>query len=491
MDHEQAKLKNLARELARRKVEERLRYFRPNAGQERFLAEIGRPGAFVVWQGGGNGSGKSHSVVGIVAALCWPDLAPPDVFSAPIFRNWPHPKRIRICSTPKELDTSGSLQTTIKELFPRKRYEARRKGKTFPSEFLTDSGWIVDLFSYDQDPSEMAGPSLGLVIFNEPPPENLFKESIARTRLGGLILGAATSLRENVWLVDGILGKANGQDIRVTYSDIEDNCRQHSPNGHGALEHEQIEKILSQYDDEEREARKTGKPLSLSGRIYKSFDRAVHVAKDPIIPPERATFYMVVDPAVGKPFAIVYAFMDPAGILHVYKESPDHEFEGSRDPGFGVKEYAELIKRLDGGREIECRILDRHFGNARRAVGGATLRAELGECGLDFLDSYSCLGDEPEVESGILGVREWLRFDKSKPLDSINRPRLIISPECPNTIKSFERWSRNQDTGKPRENFKDFADCVRYLCMAHPEYSEPRYRDWTPGRQPYYGVNNG
>ena len=488
MDQDQARLDKLAREAARRRVEERLRYFRPNAGQARFIAEIGRPGAFLVWNGGGNGSGKSYSVVSIPAALAWPDLAPREAFPADIFRNWPYPKRIRICSTPKELESSGSLQTAIRELFPRKRYQARRKGKTFDSEFVTDSGWIIDLFSYDQDPSEMAGPSLGLVIFNEPPPEELYKEAIMRTRLGGLILGAATSLRENVWVVDGILGKADGEKIRVCYSDIEDNCKQHSPNGQGALEHEQIEKILSMYDEEEREARKTGKPLSLSGRIYKSFDRSVHVAKEPITPPARASFYLAADPAIGKPFAIILAFVDPTGVLTIFREWPDFEFQGAKDPGFGVGQYVELIKRLEGGREMEARILDRYFGNQRRSVGGLSLKEEFGEAGLDFMDSYSCRREESEVETGIFEVREWLDYDRTKPVDSLNRPRLLISPECPNTIKAFERWSRDTDTGKPREAFKDFMDVVRYLVKANPEYQRPSY--WVPkSGHGVYGVN--
>ncbi len=83
-----------------------------------------------------------------------------------------------------------------------------------------------------------------------------------------------TSLGTNPWVVDSILGKANGDDIRVLYSGVEENCKQHGKNGH--LEHDQIEKILSQYDPDEREARSSGKPLSLSGRIFKGFDRSVH-----------------------------------------------------------------------------------------------------------------------------------------------------------------------------------------------------------------------
>ncbi|MBI3549442.1 MAG: hypothetical protein HY078_10415 [Elusimicrobia bacterium] len=485
MTPDEQRLEKLARELARRKVEERLRYFTPNGGQRNFICEISKPGAWQVWNGGGNGSGKSYGSVAILAAFAYPELANKEFFGADIFQKWPHAKRARLCSTPRELDSIGSLQTAIKELFPKNRYTARKKGKPFDSEFITDTGWTIDLFSYDQDPSEMAGPSIGLILFNEPPPEDLFKEAVARTRAGGIILGAATSLSENPWIVDGIFGKADGDKIRVIYSDVEANCKQHGING--TLEHEQIETILKSYDADEREARKTGKPLSFSGRIYKQFDRSVHIAAAPIIPPEFATFYMVVDPAIGKPFAILYAFVDPSGVIQIFKEWPEFEFEGSKDNSFGVKDYADLIKILDDGKAIEKRILDRYFGNQRRQVGGESLKDEFREHDLFFDDSYSTAGEESEVETGILAVKEALNWNRDKPLDGINRPKLLVSPTCPNTIKALERWSRDPLTGKPKEKFKDFADLIRYLVKADPIFERPRV--WKQGERPFYGLS--
>lgn len=470
-------------ELARRERDEKIRYFVPNGGQKRFIDELLRPGAFIVVNGSANGGGKTYVLVALLAAICWPSMAPACFADSPLIQKWPYPKRLRICSTPAELAEIGSIQTTIKELFPRGRYESLKKGRSYPSQIVADSGFIIDLFSYEQDAGEMAGPTLGLLAWNEPPPEDLWREGMARMRKGGVVPVCMTSLGTNPWVVDGILGKANGDDIRVLYSGVEENCRQHGQNGH--LEHEQIEKILAQYDPDEREARSSGKPLSLSGRIFKSFDRAAHVAAEEFEPPQGATIGMACDPAIAKPLAMLWRYVDAAGVLHYYDEYPETPFEGAKDSNLTVSDYAAIIKSKEAGRTVNDRILDRHFGAARRSLGGKTLKEEFSEAGIDFRDSYA-LGEE--IETGILRIKELLRWDKSKPQDSLNRPRIRISPKCKNLIASLERWGRDPKTGKPLEAYKDFIDVLRYDVMSNPSVEVAQ--NWPTAPTAFYGVGN-
>ena len=341
------------------------------------------------------------------------------------------------------------------------------------------------MFSYERDAAQAAGPNIGLQIFNEPPPEDLYKEAVARTRAGGIIVGGMTSLLDNPWVVDGIFNKADGKHVRVRFGASEENCIEHGKNGN--LRHDEIIRSVSQHDPDEREARLSGRPLSFSGRIWKSFDRAFHVAREDILPPERSSVFQVVDPAIGKPMACLWAFVDPAGAVTIYDEHPDIEFHGARDSNLTVKDYTELFKVRENGRQNITRILDRHFGNTRRTLGGLSLRQEFSEAELDFQDSYSIADVASEVETGILKVKEFLRFDTTKPVDSLNRPRLTICPKCKNTIAAMERWSRDAKTGKPREDFKDFADCVRYLCMANPIHEVES--SWPKNvARPYYTV---
>jgi phage terminase large subunit-like protein len=480
----QAQLDRICLELARRRLYERLRYFKPNGGQARFIAELVRePYPLICVNGSGNGGGKTYLLVALLGAIQWPALAAP-CFQDKLFQKWPFPKRLRIASTPKEVEDIGAFQTAVKELWPKGRYEEMRKGKSYPCQFKSDTGFVTDVMTYEQDAAEFAGPNLGLVAFNEPPPEDIYKECIARLRKGGIAIGAMTSLNTNPWVVSGIFEKANGKDIRVIYADAEENCKQHGQNG--TLEHEQVEKILSQFDPDEREARKSGKPLIFAGRIFKTFDRNVHV-REFDIPPSGVSHGMIVDPAIGKPLAIAWRFVDKTGTLHYYDEWPEFQFEGAKDSNLAVSDYVALIKTRENGRRMDSRILDRHFGNSRRTLGGLTLKQEFDEAGLEFTDSYT-MDPASEVESGILKVKEYLKYDKTKPIDALNRPKIVIHPNCKNLIAAFERWGRNPKTGKPEEAFKDFMDLVRYDVMSNPAVDE--MTAWPSVARPAYKVES-
>jgi hypothetical protein len=482
---DEKRLRELIAEKLRRKKEEGIRYVKFNGGQMRWFREIEKPDPFIVVNAAGNGLGKTYSGVAILGFILWPHLAPKE-FRIPLIMDWKFPKRARIVSTPKEVEEIGAIQTTIKELWPKSRYTPHKKGKNYPSQFKTDTGWVVDVMTFDQNQSEFAGPNLGLLLINEPPPEPIFKECLARTRKGALVLVAMTTLFDTPWVADGILDKADGKDIRVIYADIEENCKVHGTNG--TLEHDQIEKILAQFDPDEREARKTGKPITLSGALFKAFNQDVHVLKDePRIPSSGVQFYQAIDPAIGKPFFCIWGFVDANGFMTIYDEYPDFEFRGAKDQGLTVKDYVKLFRIQEQGRHIGTRIMDRHFASARRINGGLTLRQEFMEAGLEVYDSYHVGENTPELETGFLKIKEYLRYDRSKPLSALNRPKLTISPKCTNLIASLRKTSRDSKTGKQRDNeYKDGTDCLRYMLMSNPEI-------WTPSpatqsRHASYGV---
>lgn len=463
---------------------EAIRFFQPHGGQLEFLAEVTKDG-FIFVSGAGNGWGKSEMIAAILAAVMWPALAP-DALRVPALIEWSHPKRARIYSTPAELEKIGSLQTAIERLFPVGRYTASNGHFGYPSVFVTDTGWVLDLFSYERDAAEAAGPNIGLQFFNEPPPEDIYKEAVARSRAGGFMFMMATSLDKNPWVVDGIFAKADGKDIRVRYGNSCENCVEHGVAGN--LTHKQIMRILDQFDADEREARFSGKPLSISGRIFKLFDRRVHV-KD-IEPDGPVCRIQVTDPAISKPMFSIWAWANEAGYVHIYDESPDHNFAQSKDPHMTVDDYVTHWALKEGRTPIDRRIIDRRFAGQKRSLDGRTLRDEFRERGLAFEDSYSIDGAEKgEIETGIFKVNEYLRYNKEKPVDALNRPRLTISPKCVNIIAAIERWGRDPDTSKPLDNaYKDGCDTLRYLLMPEPKFEAAS--TWTPPSSSGYGVNN-
>ena len=471
--------------------DEPLRYFNPNPAQKRFIDEIGREGAFIVINAGGNGSGKTYGLIAILGAFIWPGLAPA-CFGYPIFQKFPYPKKIWVVSNPGELGLTGAIQSSIDSLWPKKKYTGVKNGRQYNSLFRSDTGWEVELKSTEQSITEFRGANVGVVAVNEPIPEDIYRECLARLRLGGIMPGAMTSLDEQPWIVDGILDKHDGNDYRIMYGGVEANCLDHTPGG--TLSHDQIERILSKYPEDEQQARRTGKPLSLSGRVFKNFNNSFHVLKDEVRPPQGSAVYQVIDPAAGKPFAIQYAYVDGGGSLVIFDEWPNTTFFGAKDPGLNVQGYVDIFKLKEIGFKVKTRIMDRHYGNNRHTPGALTLRQEFGALGLNFINSYDIGDIDAEVKTGIIKVNDYLSWNKELPIDSVNHPRLRISPNCKNTIDSLTRWTwdvkslAGSRTRAVDNHFKDFCDCTRYLVMSNPMIETPS--SWVPSRTAHYGVNN-
>lgn len=478
-------------EIERRRLCEPLRFFKPNRSQKRFLNAMADPDSRTILFPAGNWAGKSAVAIAALAACMWPEMGEDAIFDKPIFKKWADQgfkKNARIVSTPKELDNIGSIQQEIIRWWPKGRYHPEKKGKQYNCEFRTDTGWTVDLMSYEQHEDEFEGATISLFVFNEPPPEDIYNACVSRMKFSGKILMPMTPLANSAWIYDRIVANDGKNGIRVIYGETEDNCIEHGENG--VIPHKAIQAFSDSCDPDEREARLKGRFSHLAGQIFKTFSREVHTFK---LDTDLTNFlagketYQIVDPAIGKPLACIWAAVGPTGVIEVYDEYPmGIEFQGAKDSNLTVVDYAALFRQKEEGRPIHTRILDRHFGNARRTMGGLTLKQEFGEVGIDFIDSYTS-DDKTEVETGILKVKDLLRYNKDKPIDGLNRPRLVIADHCTNTIHALERWRRDPKTGKPMEEYKDFADDIRYLAMANPEMDP--HRPWEQ-RVAHYGVGN-
>ncbi len=473
----------LKTEYAHRKEYEPLRFFKPNLSQERFINAVADPESKTILFPAGVWCGKTAAAMATLAACIWPDQAEHPVFNKPLFKAWDsfgYPRQARIVSTPKELENIGSIQREIVRWWPKGKYTIDKKGKQFYSEFRSNTGWIIDLMSYEQGVPEFEGATIPFFIFNEPCPEDIYDACIRRKKYGGKITMPMTPLANSAWIYDRLVAHDGENGIRIVYGETEDNCKDHKPNG--VLPHQAIVDLENALDPDDREACLHGKFSHLAGQIFKSFTREAHVIDDldleQFLPGKQ--IYQVVDPAIGKPLAVIWAAVSEIGEITIYDESPHIEFQGARDSNMTVLEYANAFKAQEGHYRPAVRILDRHFGNQRRTMGGLTLKQEFGDVGIDFDDSYTIGDNASEVETGILKVKDLLRYNKDKPLSNLNSPRLKIFKSCYNTIHALERWSRDPKTGKPKEEYKDFADNVRYLAMAGPEVMVERPWEVTP-----------
>lgn len=443
-----------------------------------------------------NGVGKTRTAITALGWLLWPEMAPRAFQGLPLLSCWPlgWPRKVRFISTPKEIEEIGAVQSAIKELWPLNRYEAIKGKKTYPSIFRAN-GFEMDMMTYDQDPKEFEGATIPIIIFNEPPPEEIYKRCVARTRMGGKLVFPMTPLTDAAWIKDKIVDRADGKRIVLIGCDIEDACIEHGVNGH--LTHKNIENMIAEYDPDEVEARAHGRFMHLSGIVFRPFRRELHVPTEPIKAVPGWPKVQVVDPAgLGKPFSVLWAQVSPQPMnsLQIIKEWPDggagEQFERMKDTGMRVEDYAQMFDRVEAGMGTPkgsfTRIMDRRYGHIRDPRHGRTLREHFADFGFDYQDSYSVPEKEPEVETGIQIVKNYL-----KPAGPTNEPSLMISPDCVNTIRAMERWGRDQKTQKPKDDvWKNFCDIVRYLCASEPkfEFSMPD-SEWNDTRgMPTWGA---
>ena len=151
-----------------------------------------------------NGVGKTATGCNIVANIIFE--TDNKYFNYPLFKEWPYLKRGRIVADPTTI--KQKIIPELKLWFPQGKFSARKGSKDYESIFETDTGWYIDLMTYDQDVKEFESVDLGFFWCDEPPPELIYKALISRLRRGGIGMITATPLTGSAWMYDALLTKA-------------------------------------------------------------------------------------------------------------------------------------------------------------------------------------------------------------------------------------------------------------------------------------------
>lgn len=448
----------------------RLKYFTPTGIQEEFIRAVGSNDNFIIVFSAANAAGKTALMANILGA-CIFGQSENLYFNYSLFLNFPFIHRARIASTSKNIEEIGAIQTEIKKWWPKNKFESRKNGKHFDSEFISGD-WVIDVMSYEQEVKEFESATLGICIFDEPPPVKILNATIARMRQGGMILIFMTPLDTGGEILEDLSEKESvfceGKEIgkvKIVFADIESSCRQHGVRGF--LEHSNIEQMMNFYDPDEKDARAKGKPVHLTGRIYPEFEvDNPHVVDDFFIPDDW-TRVQVIDPHDGIPFAITWAAIDPIGEVWIYDEFPLEDLEKINSTSLTIPDYSRIIRDREGRDKIHLRILDPYYGNQRYSNTGKTIKQELFDFGFDFVD-----GDTSGLDLGHKKVREYLRYQKDLPVSSLNHSRLHILKRCRNHWRSLSRYKRKiLKSGEVKdkiiidETYKHFCDNLRHLLM--------------------------
>jgi phage terminase large subunit-like protein len=375
--------------------------------------------------------------------------------------------RFRIVSTHTAVE--NDLIPALKRWFPRGQYRTAKGLRPFESQWKLQTGSVGDIMTYDQDPEEFEAVKLDVAWFDEPPPYRIFVATLARMKPGAMIFLTMTPLSGAGWLFDRVNNPWGAKSWGLVYADIESACVQHGVRGY--LQHEDIQEKVNEYDPDEREARVHGKPMYLSGRIYKSWDRSQHVV-EPFDLPGDWTRYFAVDPHDRKPFAACWLAVAPDGKMYVYDEHPHEPYHLMKSCTWRVKDYAGWYQQQEGGQTIALRIIDARYGKRSSVQTGQSIRDQLDACGIVCCDSY--LDEGGAIDAGHQAVKELLAPGAD------GTPTLRVFSTCRNVIYAFEHYvwgeARDPERGlkeKPLDTNKDFMDALRYLAMEQPRYVPP------------------
>jgi len=248
------------------------------------------------------------------------------------------------------------------------------------------------------------------------------------------------------------------------------------------------EAMKATLDGEKREVilcRAYGVPVKASRAIFPllSDKNYMEPEKIPILSdPENnpATWVLSIDPAGAKPWSMILIGIDAHGVSWVVKEFPDfgnfgawidltggdklRGGEASKPNGYGILDYCEIIREMEGERKCH-RIIDPRLGAAsyQKAEGSSNIIDDLLD---ENLTAYPA--EALDIETGLQAINNLLAWKPEEPMSLENKPRLMISEECQNTISCMQEYQ----VGDLKHPAKDFVDCIRMFAVGAFEHFE-------------------
>lgn len=439
---EEVSLQSLVRSQVERRRENPHKYFLPNGKCAEFIELVGSDKVFVCLLSGGNGTSKTSTGVNIMAHIIYGPSGN-KYFDFPLFNKFPYPKRGRIASDPTTIQQV--IIPELKKWFPKGRYTSSKAGKNFEHVWQTDTGFKFDLMTYEQDVEEFESATLGVAWFDEPPSLAIFKATVARMRRGGIIFITATPLT-GAWMYDHIITKNKGdftpfhkwqRQRDYIYIDVEDNCKQHGVNGY--LEHPAIERMIAEYDEEDKQARVHGRFHHLLGLVFKMFDRKIHVIKPFRITKRDFVVVQALDPHPRVQDAVSWIAIDRKGTKFIIDE-------------LWIKaktsELAHRINKKDDLYRIELHLIDPIAFNEDKHQDNPAEQTLAAQLYNDYdLDYRVATKDRVRADRRIKDALDYQQVGK----EIIVAPELYVFDTCTGHIFEFEHHSWEEWSGKTAE----------------------------------------
>lgn len=451
-------------EQARRVLSAPFKHYVPTGTGEEFIKTIGEDKYFVTGFIAANGVGKTYLGANILANLIWSDEKS-EWFDYPLFNNWKYLKKIRIVSEPASV--VGTIIPTLKAVFPEGRYTTSKRGKTYESLFKTDTGWEIDIMTYDQDIKEFESISVGFVWLDEPPTYRIYTACVSRLRMGGVMMMTLTPLTNAGWIYDKVICNTDGEKGQRTYIEADVWSASKTRGIRGFLDDRDIERMIAEYPEDEKEARIKGKFQHLTGLVYKQWDRRVHCIDPFTITDKDYVVINMLDPHPRTPDAVSWIAVDKYGQKFYIDEL---KFKGSSS------ELAQRIKRIDSQYRVVA-----HYADPAAFVEDQHHETSLAKKLEDFGLYYREAPKQRQLANRRLG--DALSYQKQNN-EFIVTPELYVFNTCNNFIYEIEHWIWDEYKGKTADN-KDpkqtpidkddhFIENVGRALVINPEFESIR-----------------
>jgi NAD-dependent SIR2 family protein deacetylase len=243
-----------------------------------------------------------------------------------------------------------------------------------------------------------------------------------------------------------------------------------------------ITEYLKTLPREEREAREKGVWKHLSGLVYKELGRETHIYKDFQIP--RSWMKVEgIDPHDARATCWLFGAVSPEEI-EIFGKLKNRIYWF--DYILSDSSIEDMVKQVKATRALHSYtdpslvVLDRKWGTKENMKAQAnegetrTWQTELERFGIKRIRlSHSSPGD---VELGHKIVREYLKTHYSKVTQDAKPGMLFAKEGCGGLngpIHYMFNYQYDEKTAKPKEEYKDWCDVVRYVSMEQLTYREP------------------
>lgn len=420
-------------------------FFKPFPHQQQVLDLI-HAGKKTVVLHGGNQCGKTTLGANVVCSFLL-GYQPWDKKPS-IFGN--RPVRGRIICTDWEHHAGEVIVPALKKWLIAGTYETGKNNVGVEAFWKFSNGSTLELMTQIQDTKIHEGWA-GDFVWND---EEFQRDKYTANKRGlvannGVMLITLTEVKEG-WILDDL----------VLSNDLSVGCVIDVPmEANTTLTKEAIKNFAAACTEEEREARVYGKLIRLVGRVYKEFNKDIHIIKPFEVPHDWPVVAMI-DLHLAKPQAIGFYATDRRDINYVIDEVWEH---------LSPEEVADkIIKRRKQGswnlRNVYIDPLskgdDAYFKN--RLPGIETSYAVIDK--ILIKEGIRLHVASKDKQSGIRNVKNWLR--------GVNKlPTLYIFDHCERHLYEFQRFKYN-DAGEPEKENDDFMENLYRFTLVGNKFRE-------------------